>query len=354
MKTITVKTGKPYNIKIASGLLNRFPEILSETLGSQKPTLAIVTDDTVDALYGQTLHKQLADAGYSVCKFVFAHGEESKTLETVTRVYDFFSANSITRSDLVIALGGGVVGDLAGFAAASWLRGIEFIQVPTTFLAMIDSSVGGKTGVDIPQGKNLVGAFWQPKLVVCDPNALDTLPKETFADGVAEAIKYGAILDDALFELLEQKEIADHLEDVIACCVNLKREVVEQDERDKGIRQWLNFGHTLGHAVEAHSNFTLAHGRGVAIGMVMVCEACEKAGITPNGTAKRIANCCQRYGLPTSTDAPLAVLCKTCMQDKKRVGSSISLVVLEKIGRAALYPVQADKLHAFLAGERYE
>ena len=216
---------------------------------------------------------------------------------------------------------------------------------------MIDSSVGGKTGVDIPQGKNLVGAFWQPKLVVCDPNTLDTLPEETLADGIAEAIKYGAILDSSLFELLENSDLQEHLEEVISRCVNLKREVVEQDERDKGIRQWLNFGHTLGHAVETYSNFTLAHGRGVAIGMVMVSKACENAGITPKGTAKRIADCCQRYGLPVSTDAPLAVLCETCMHDKKRTGSKISLVVLERIGKATLYPVEANQLSSFLAGE---
>ena len=298
--------------------------------------------------------QQLKDAGYPVCKFVFPHGEESKTLETVINVYDFLSAHGITRSDLIIALGGGVVGDLAGFAASSWLRGLDFIQVPTTFLAMIDSSVGGKTGVDIPQGKNLVGAFWQPKLVVCDPDTLDTLPEATFSDGVAEAIKYGAILDSDLFSLLESKNLQEHLEEVISRCVDLKREVVEQDERDKGIRQWLNFGHTLGHAVETYSDFTLTHGRGVAIGMVMISEACEKAGITPKGTAKRISDCCRRYGLPVSTDAPLATLCETCMQDKKRAGSKISLVILEKIGKAALYPVEAEKLHSFLAGERCE
>lgn len=354
MRTITVQTGRPYEIQIEAGLFNRISESLSNLLGTKKPTLAIVTDDTVDALYGETLHQQLIDAGYSVCKFAFKHGEESKTLETVNRVYDFFAANSITRSDLVIALGGGVVGDLAGFAAASWLRGIDFIQIPTTLLAMIDASVGGKTGVDIPQGKNLVGAFWQPKLVICDPATLNTLPKETFVDGVAEAIKYGAILDSSLFKLLESKPIEFYLDEVISRCVDLKREVVEQDERDKGVRQWLNFGHTLGHAVETYSDFTLAHGRGVAIGMVMVCEACEKAGITPEGTAKRIAECCQRYGLPTSTDAPLSVLCKTCMGDKKRSGSNINLVVLDKIGKASLYPVQAEKLYTFMAGERYE
>lgn len=354
MKTIAVKTGRPYQIQIEDGLLRRFPELLADVYGNRKPALAIVTDDTVDALYGEPLCRQLADAGYPVCKFAFAHGEDSKTLETVSRVYDFLAANSITRSDVILAPGGGVVGDLAGFAASSWLRGIDFVQVPTTFLAMIDSSVGGKTGVDIPQGKNLVGAFWQPSLVVCDPHTLRTLPEETFADGVAEAIKYGAILDGDLFELLESGDLQEHLEAVISRCVDLKREVVEQDERDKGVRQWLNFGHTLGHAVEAYTNFELPHGRGVAIGMVMICEACEKAGITPKGTAARIADCCRRYGLPVSTDAPLEILCKSCMGDKKRTGSKISLVVLEKIGKAALYPVEAEKLYSFLAGEMSE
>ena len=209
MKTISVNTGHPYQIHIGRGLLECIPKLLSPVCGARRPKLAVITDDRVDSLAfpdgrqpAQTLLTAFEKAGYSVCKFVFPNGEASKTLDTVRQAYAFFSEHEITRTDMVVAFGGGVVGDLAGFAAASWLRGVEFIQIPTTLLAMVDSSVGGKTGVDIPQGKNLVGAFWQPSLVVCDTDMLSLLPAETFADGMAEVIKYGCIRDDDFFWML--------------------------------------------------------------------------------------------------------------------------------------------------------
>ncbi len=300
MKTISVNTGHPYQIHIGRGLLECIPKLLSPVCGARRPKLAVITDDRVDSLAfpdgrqpAQTLLTAFEKAGYSVCKFVFPNGEASKTLDTVRQAYAFFSEHEITRTDMVVAFGGGVVGDLAGFAAASWLRGVEFIQIPTTLLAMVDSSVGGKTGVDIPQGKNLVGAFWQPSLVVCDTDMLSLLPAETFADGMAEVIKYGAIFDRELFEQLERGGQAlagpGALEGIIARCVDLKRQVVEDDERDKGRRQLLNFGHTFGHAIEKQSDFTITHGHGVAIGMAMMARACERAGLAPAQTAARTA-----------------------------------------------------------------
>ena len=351
MKTIEVGTGRPYAIHIGRGLLGQFAELFGQVYGERRPKLAIITDDVVDSLYGGTFMCQLQEAGYETCKFVFPNGEPSKSLETVSRAYTFLSENGITRTDVIIALGGGVVGDLAGFAAATWLRSIDFVQVPTTFLAMIDSSVGGKTAVDIPQGKNLVGAFWQPTLVVCDPNALKTLPDQYYKDGVAEAIKFGAILDASLFELYERGEGEQHLEEIIARCVELKRQVVEGDERDKGIRQILNFGHTFGHAIEKSANFTITHGHGVSIGMVLISRACERAGITPAGTADRIERCLLKNGLPVSTDVPLPVLCQNCAGDKKRKGSLLTLIVLEEMGRAGLYPIALDSLYSFMGGE---
>lgn len=345
MKTILTRTGNPYSIYIETGLLQNAPAYVKDC-----GQFAVITDDTVDALYAGPLAQALRDAGRRVCKYVFPHGEASKTLDTVRDVYAFLAENNITRSDSVIAVGGGVVGDLAGFAAATWLRGIPFIQVPTTLLAMVDSSVGGKTGVDLPEGKNLVGAFWQPSMVLCDPATLKTLPAETLSDGVAEAIKTGAILDADLFECLERGELEQRMEEIIYRCVDHKRSVVEQDERDKGVRQWLNFGHTLGHAIEKESGYAIAHGKAVAIGMVMMAGACEKNGITPAGTARRIAACCARYGLPTTTDYDLKTLCGHCMGDKKRSGGEIALAVLERLGKAALYPVKADALLPFLEG----
>lgn len=359
MKTISVNTGHPYQIHISRGLLSRIPELLSPVCGARRPKLAVITDDCVDLLEfsdgrrpSQMLVSALEDAGFAVCKFVFPNGEASKTLDTVRQVYAFLSEHEITRTDMIIAFGGGVVGDLAGFAAASWLRGVEFIQIPTTLLAMVDSSVGGKTGVDIPQGKNLVGAFWQPSLVVCDTDMLSLLPDETFADGMAEVIKYGAILDRELFEQLERGEDAlagpGALEGIIARCVNLKRQVVEDDERDKGNRQMLNFGHTFGHAVEKQSDFTITHGHGVAIGMAMMAHACERVGLAPAGTAARIEACCRAHGLPVETDIPIEVLCKHAMGDKKRAGGNLTLVTLRCIGQAALYPVETGRLRAFM------
>lgn len=351
MKIITVKTARPYEIKLESGLFQQIPDALTSFCGDLRPKLAIITDDTVDALYGSALQDGLMAAGYSVCKYAFPHGEGSKTLETVHEAYTFLAQNSITRTDLIVALGGGVVGDLAGFAAATWLRGIPFIQIPTTFLAMIDSSVGGKTGVNIAAGKNLIGAFWQPSLVLIDVLLLRTLREDVFADGVAEAIKYGAIFDETLFTILENGQLAQHLEEVICRCVDIKHEVVEADEHDKGVRQWLNFGHTLGHAIEKESHFSISHGKGVAIGMVQLTVACERAGITQTGSASRISACCKRYGLPTQTDFPIETLCAHAMGDKKRAGELITLVTLERIGKAALFPVNASKLMAFMNGE---
>ena len=208
-----------------------------------------------------------------------------------------------------------------------------------------------KDRYDIPQGKNLVGAFWQPSLVICDPSTLDTLPAVYFSDGIAEAVKYGAILDDSLFRLFEEGRLREQLTEVIARCIDLKRLVVEQDERDTGLRQQLNFGHTFGHAIEKQAQFTITHGQGVAIGMVLISHASERAGLTPAGTADRIRSCLRLYGLPTSTDYPIGLLCQNAMGDKKRSGSKIKLVVLERIGQATLHPVDTDRLLSFMTEE---
>lgn len=353
MKTIEVKTGRSYQVKVGSGLLASLPEELRALYPAHTPRLAVVTDDRVNALYGDTVLNQLMSAGFHADRFVFAKGEASKTLATVERLYAFLSEQQITRTDLILALGGGVTGDLAGFAASSWLRGIEFIQLPTTLLAMVDSSVGGKTGVDLPQGKNLVGAFWQPSLVLCDLATLDTLESEQFADGMAEVIKYGAILDEPLFAALETADVREQLEEIVCRCIDWKRQVVERDERDRGERQWLNFGHTLGHAIERQSRFAVSHGQGVAIGMALMAQACERQGLTPPGTSSRIADCCTRHGLPATTDFPLAALCEQCAGDKKRAGDSLSLVTLEQLGKATLTRVRADQLLRFMEGNTY-
>ena len=345
MRTVEVTTAPAYSVLIGSGLLAQAGERIAAV---HKPcTAALVTDSLVDTLYAQTVTDSLTAAGFQVVKFVFPNGEQSKTLETYGRLLAFLSDSGITRSDLIVALGGGVVGDLAGFAAATYLRGMEFVQIATTLLAQIDSSVGGKTAVDLPQGKNLVGAFWQPRLVLCDTNCLDTLAPEVLADGLSEAIKYGMIADAALLEQLCGDWMTAHAEDVIARCIELKALAVEADERDYGERQKLNFGHTAGHSVEKHSNFTITHGHAVAIGMAVVTRACVKRGMVSRETLDALERALAYNGLPLQCPVSARILAEGAGSDKKRRGSGITLVLPEAVGKCALVPFQLSELEDF-------
>ncbi|MCI8624405.1 MAG: 3-dehydroquinate synthase [Provencibacterium sp.] len=349
MQKITVHTSAPYDILIGGGLL----EEAGERLAALAPgaAVAVVTDDQVDRYYGDALLESLRRSGIRAAKYVFPHGEASKSLPSAERLYQFFSENEITRKDLAVALGGGVAGDLAGFAAATWLRGVRYVQIPTTFLAAIDSSVGGKTAVDIPAGKNLVGAFWQPSLVLCDPRTLDTLSDKDFADGAAEAIKYAAIFDRPLLDLLADGRARERLDTVIARCIQWKREVVEEDERDTGRRQLLNFGHTLGHAIEKLSHFSVSHGQGVAVGMVELTRRTEALGLTEPGCAEILAKALAAYRLPTRYEGGLGELCPAILGDKKRKGGRITFITLQTLGHAVLTDVDAGKIAPFLGAE---
>ena len=303
MDEVKVNLGKrSYDIKIARGLLAK---IGSEArLLSKADKVAVITDANVDALYGQSIQKALEDAAFSVSRIVIEPGEKSKTLGTLSDVFAQMAAFGMTRSDLVITFGGGVPGDLGGFAAATFLRGIDFIQVPTSLLAQIDSSVGGKVAVDLPAGKNLVGSFYQPLGVFIDPDLLGTLPKRYLHDGLAEAIKYGCIRSSGLFAKLQHikddEELLSEIEAIIQECCSIKARIVEMDEFDTGERMLLNFGHTIGHAVEKYFNYeTFTHGEGVGIGMVALTEQTEQLGSTAKGSAKLIREVLKRYGLPT-------------------------------------------------------
>ena len=255
----------------------------------------------------------------------------------------------MSRGDIVVALGGGVTGDMAGFAAATYMRGIKFVQIPTSLLAQVDSSVGGKTAVDIPQGKNLVGAFHQPCLVIIDPDTLSTLPERFVHDGMAEVIKYGCIKDERLFETLENENALDIIEDIIEICVSIKRDVVNRDEKESGERMLLNFGHTLGHSLEKLYNFEgLSHGEAVAIGMVKIAASGENAGLTEAGTADRIERLCKKNMLPTSDEASAATLAELCQSDKKAGGGSVNLVLLDKIGSSFIRKTPLSELEAFI------
>ena len=289
MKTLTVALpGREYDIMIEKGLLDRAGEHCRTVL-PRANRLAVVTDSNVATLYLERVRRSLERAGFAVTDIVVPAGESSKSLEQLARLYDGMLSFGLSRTDAVVALGGGVVGDLAGFAAATLLRGVDFVQIPTTVLAQVDSSVGGKVAIDLPAGKNLAGAFWQPRLVLMDPDCLNTLSDRIFSDGMAEVIKYGCILDGELFRLLEENPsrtaVMEQIEQVLFTCCDLKRRVVEADERDTGERMLLNFGHTLGHAYElAYHYETYTHGEGVAAGMMAAAAIGEYLKDTPAGT----------------------------------------------------------------------
>lgn len=354
---LTIQTSSPYQILIRRGCLDQLGE-QAGTLFRGGGRAMIITDSNVGPLYARRAADSLAKAGFVPDVFTFPAGEESKRLSTIERVYAAMAEQKMTRTDFIVALGGGVTGDMAGFAAATYLRGIGFIQIPTSLLAQIDSSVGGKTGVDLPQGKNLVGAFHQPRLVLIDPDTLATLPPRFFADGMAEAIKYGCIKSRPLFELIRDNDLSKEpkvLERMITECVDCKRRVVEDDEFDTGERMLLNFGHTLGHALEKHYAFgKLTHGEAVGIGMVKICRAGETLDLTKPGTAEEIAALLRQYRLPTEDDAPAESLAKAAAMDKKGMGGTLNLILLREIGHSFVHPIPKQELLPIIIKEKEE
>lgn len=350
MKTIHVDTGKPYYIFIERGILDQCGLFIRKVSDAKKVT--VITDSNVAPNYQWRVLNSLEKQGFIVKTHIFKAGEESKNLNSIAEMYNTFADYKMTRKDIVLALGGGVTGDMAGFAAATWLRGIDYVQVPTSLLAQVDSSVGGKTGVDIQQGKNLVGAFRQPKAVLIDPDTLLTLPDAYVCDGMAEVIKYGCIKDEEFFNNLSTVDAMEHIEDVIEKCVTIKRDVVSRDECEKGERMLLNFGHTLGHSIEKIYDFKgISHGMAVAIGMVLMAKAGEQNGITQEGTADKIANLCLKYGLPTHDEASFEKMAEYAASDKKTSGDEINLVLLNKIGDSFTKKIKLDKLLDFITTE---
>ncbi len=342
MRSVTVKTSATYEVLIGSGLLQKAGEAVKKVISPCKA--AIVTDSTVVHLYEETVRQSLTEAGFSVCTFVFPAGEASKNIHTLSHLLEFLAKEEMTRTDLIVALGGGVTGDLAGFGAAVYLRGIPFVQIPTTFLAAIDSSVGGKTAVDLEAGKNLAGAFYQPKLVLCDTDVLQTLPEVVFADGIAEALKYGVLGDTVLFEKIAGGDFRQDLEEIIETCVSMKRDVVEEDEFDTGKRQLLNLGHTFGHAIEQKSHFQMTHGHAVAIGMHLIAKAAEAKGIAEKGTAAAIAKALEQNQLPKETTFSPAEVAEGTLRDKKRRGGTISFVFPKKIGTCEIVKIPVEEV----------
>ena len=342
MKLVEVKASGSYCVKIGHGLL--------DTLGTELAALAagnvfVVTDTNVAPHYLERTENSLKSAGFSVISEIISAGEPSKNLENYEKLLRRMAAAHLTRADTVVALGGGMTGDLAGFAAASYLRGIRLVQVPTTLLAMVDSSVGGKTAVDLPEGKNLVGAFHQPALVLCDLDTLDTLPQAVFREGCAEVIKTAILFDRPLFEDLKRDGLNFNRESVIARCVEHKRDIVAEDEFETGSRKLLNLGHTLGHAVEKCSGYAVAHGAAVAIGTAAMARAfCREDG-------EEIHAVLQKFGLPLTTEFTPEELAEAALADKKRQGDTVTLVVPTAVGKCELCRLPVSELQSvFEAG----
>lgn len=332
-----------YPIYIENHILDKAAGHIMQIFSGKK--IMIVSDDNVYPLYGEALKASLSGQ-FECYSLVLPHGEATKSFQTLPAIYSALLEAKLSRSDLIIALGGGVIGDLTGFAAASYLRGVKFVQIPTSLLAQVDSSVGGKVAVDLPQGKNLVGAFYQPALVLIDPLVLETLPQAFINDGMGEVIKYGCIKDAGLFSVLEAHTSFDDLKkdlpEIICRCVDIKRVVVEADQFDTGERMLLNFGHTLAHTIEQYFHYEReTHGEAVAIGMYQITKLAEEKGLTSPGTAERIRKVLEIYGLPYQCRLPLGSLIEAITLDKKNLDGRLNVVLLHEPGDSYVYPTSS-------------
>ena len=347
MELIVDLKDRSYSIIIEKGLINRVSEEIRKVYKGKK--IFIITDDNVNKYYGDKISNELKGSDFEVKLLSLKPGEETKNFNTLPIVYNELLDFNLTRSDLIIALGGGVIGDLAGFVASTYLRGVDFVQIPTSLLAQVDSSVGGKVAVDLDRGKNLVGSFYHPKCVLIDPEVLNTLEDRFFIDGMAEVIKYGCIKDKEFFDYLEKmennKQLINNMEVVIHKCCDIKRQVVENDEKDKGERMLLNFGHTLGHAIEQYYNYTkYSHGEGVAIGMYVISKISEEKGLTKKGTSQRIKDILVKYNLPYELDVNIEETLEAINLDKKKLGNDLNIIILKEIGSSEIYKTTAEFL----------
>lgn len=346
MTTIHIEASSGYDVTVGRSILSRIGAESKKLLNPARAV--IVTGEHVAALYCRTVSDSLSSAGFNTLTFVHRSGESAKSLGVYGNLLEFLCENRISQSDALFALGGGVTGDLTGFAAATYQRGIPYIQIPTTLLAAVDSSVGGKTAVNLPQAKNQVGCFYQPMAVFCDPDVLSTLPAEDYRCGCAEVIKYGVLGNAELFARLERTDIRTDEEAVIAECIRMKRDIVMEDEFDRGRRRLLNLGHTFGHAVEKCSGYTVAHGDAVAIGLAIITRSAVKKGICGADSLERIIAVLEKYSLPTECCFSLGELYDACLSDKKFSGGRIQLVVPETIGRCRIIPVEAGGIKDWL------
>lgn len=347
MNVVDINISRSYRVYIGNGLIKDIGKYL-ET--NKYGKYFLLTDENVNNLYGDEMGSYLKKDGKEVIKYIIPPGESSKSLYMVEKILEFMAQNQISRSDLLLAFGGGVVGDLGGFLAGIYQRGIDHIQIPTTILSAVDSSVGGKTGINLRSGKNLAGLFKQPSGVVCDPDLFKSLPSQEFKSGVAEIIKYSILFDRDLFERLGEGLNPDSLDlgEIIEKCLVMKRDIVLEDEYDYGKRHLLNLGHTMGHSIEALSQYKINHGYGVAMGMGIMARACRAKGICSSETANSIIKLLEVNGLPTDTDYSAKDLIKFARADKKSAGDFINIITIKDIGTCEIMRVDFNQLEKLI------
>ena len=346
--TVKVATGMPYEVSVGAGAVRLLPGFLAAQFPRMRK-IALVADSNVAALHSAAVSALLAETGREICGFVFPAGERSKHLGTYGELLAFLAGNRFSRADIVVALGGGVTGDLAGFSAATYMRGIDFVQLPTSLLAMVDSSVGGKTAVNLDAGKNLAGAFHQPRAVFCDTGFLSTLPEEWLRDGMGEVFKYAVLGDETLFAQLEADPRATADTAAIVRCIAMKRDIVNADERENGMRKLLNLGHTFAHAIEKLSGYSVSHGRAVATGVVLASRAAGRRGLLADSPRLRIESLARAMGYGTECEFAAAEMAQAMLADKKASAGAVDFVLPLAVGRCSVVPVPAE-LVAGMAG----
>ena len=348
MKSINIKTqNESYDVIIGRGVLSLTGELLSRRIKSRKAML--VCDDVTASLFSGTATASLKERGFDVSTFIFPHGEVNKTWSTAGSILEAASGAKLTRSDFFIALGGGVCGDITGFAAAVYLRGVPFVQIPTTLLAAVDASVGGKTGVDLGTGKNLAGSFHQPACVLFDPDVLKTLPGEQIAEGKAEMIKHGVLAGGRLYDIASRGTLLEDIEEVVALNVEIKRDYVMADPWDTGCRQLLNFGHTIGHAIEKCSSYTIPHGQAVAMGMVAEAKAFIKLYNEKSNILEIIQSLLEKNGIKFDIPYTAEELAKAAIHDKKMKDGSLNIIAPLGIGNCQLKSIPISRLEEYIA-----
>jgi len=347
--------GNSYDITIDKDLIANVGLEIKKIYSGDK--IAIVTDNNVDKIYGARVFDSLINAGFNVYKIVIPAGEKSKCFKVLQKVYEELIAFQINRGNMIIALGGGVVGDLAGFAASTFLRGIPYTQMPTSLLAQVDSSIGGKVAVDLSQGKNLVGSFYQPRAVFIDTQVLETLPERFLYDGMGEVIKYGAFKDKDLFKLLlslnSKEELLENIGVIIKACCLIKRDIVEIDEKDMGDRMLLNFGHTIGHAIEKIHNYEVfSHGEAISIGMYAITRRSEELGITQRGASEGLKEILEKYELPISFKGQketVSSIVSSISGDKKNIGKKMNIILLNSIGDGFIKAIYQNEIDDYIS-----